>query len=502
LLVIAGMMTVRLRLLAMPLERDEGEYAYAGQLILRGIPPYQRLYNVKWPGTYYSFAVLEGLFGQTIEGIRFGVMLVNLAQIGLVFLIARRLFDDWSAAAGAAAFAVFSISPSTLAFAGHATHFVVLAALAAIVCLQQAIERQRTALYVLAGFFAGLAPIMKQPGIVFTGFVAACCLLAVFRAGRDVRWKLKTGTAFLAGLATPLLLLLASLWASGTFSAFWLWTITYARNYGTPVTWKQLPGAFLGEAIDAMGYECFLWFVAGLGLIALPFNPRTRVAAAFLTGLALFSIAGVFPGTVFRPHYFIFVLPAAALLVAAAVFIVSRFLQAKLPQGAITIPALMVALPAVFAVWEQRDFYLKMTPDEACRFVYPMNPFIEALKASDYLQKHGRPDETIAVLGSEPELYFYARRLSATGYVYMYPLVENQPYARQFQLQMIREIETARPKYIVFVRAANSWLAAPDSDPTLMKWFGQYRNANLKSVEEIGRDPNKRLVIYEAKSSS
>lgn len=502
LLVIAGTMTVRLRLLAMPLERDEGEYAYAGQLILRGIPPYQRLYNMKWPGTYYSFAALEGLFGQTIQGVRLGVMLVNIAQIVLVFMIARRLFDDWSAVVGAAAFAFFSISPSTLAFAGHATHFVVLAALAAIVCLQQAMARQRTWLYVFAGFFAGLAPIMKQPGIVFTGFVAACSLWTVFRAGRDVRWKLKTGTALLAGLATPALLMLASLWASATLSPFWLWTITYARNYGTPVTWKELPAAFFGGAMDAMGYECLLWLVAGFGLIAVTLYPQTRAAAAFLAGLALFSIAGVFPGTVFRPHYFILVFPAAALLVAAAVFIGSRFLQSRLPHAAVMLPTLLVAIPIFFAVWEQRDFYLKMTPDEACRFVYPMNPFIESWKSSDYLQKHSHPDDTIAVLGSEPEIYFYAHRLSATGYIYMYPMVEKQPYAHQFQLQMIQEIETARPKFVVFVRAANSWLAAPGSDPTLMKWFGRYRNENLKSVAEFGTDPNRRLVIYEAISSS
>ncbi len=34
---------IRIRLLGIPLERDEGEYAYAGQLILQGIPPYKLL---------------------------------------------------------------------------------------------------------------------------------------------------------------------------------------------------------------------------------------------------------------------------------------------------------------------------------------------------------------------------------------------------------------------------------------------------------------------------
>ena len=39
-----------IRLLGIPLERDEGEYAYAGQLILQGIPPrYKLAYNMKFP---------------------------------------------------------------------------------------------------------------------------------------------------------------------------------------------------------------------------------------------------------------------------------------------------------------------------------------------------------------------------------------------------------------------------------------------------------------------
>ena len=30
---------IRIRLMSIPLERDEGEFAYMGQLILQGIPP-------------------------------------------------------------------------------------------------------------------------------------------------------------------------------------------------------------------------------------------------------------------------------------------------------------------------------------------------------------------------------------------------------------------------------------------------------------------------------
>ena len=40
-LVIVATALLRIHLIEVPLERDEGEYAYAGQLMLQGIPPYK-----------------------------------------------------------------------------------------------------------------------------------------------------------------------------------------------------------------------------------------------------------------------------------------------------------------------------------------------------------------------------------------------------------------------------------------------------------------------------
>src|SRR5205085_8049840 len=68
---------IRWRLADVPLERDEGEYAYAGQLMLDGIPPYQLAYNMKLPGTYAAYAAILAIFGQTSHGIHLGLLLVN-----------------------------------------------------------------------------------------------------------------------------------------------------------------------------------------------------------------------------------------------------------------------------------------------------------------------------------------------------------------------------------------------------------------------------------------
>jgi hypothetical protein len=91
-----------------------------------------------------------------------------------------------------------------------------------------------------------------------------------------------------------------------------------------------------------------------------------------------------------------------------------------------------------------------------------------------YLRDHTGPDDRIAVFGSEPQIYFYADRRSATGYVYTYGLMEPQKYALTMQQEMAREIEQAHPKYLVFVTVPTSWLRAQDSQDYIFQWFKEY----------------------------
>jgi len=117
---------IRWRLREMPLERDEGEYAYAGQLLLQGIPPYQLAYNMKFPGAYFGYAMLMEIFGESARGIHLGIALVTSLTAVFVFLIGCRLLNRAGALIATASFVLLSLSPAMLGFAGHATHFVAL----------------------------------------------------------------------------------------------------------------------------------------------------------------------------------------------------------------------------------------------------------------------------------------------------------------------------------------------------------------------------------------
>jgi hypothetical protein len=473
----------------MPLERDEGEYAYAGLLILKGHRPYERLYNMKWPGTYYGYALIEALFGQDIEGIRTGILVVNVIAVLLVFLIVRRLLDALAAVAAALAYAVLSLSPQTLGLAGHATHFVVLSALAAILLLQYAFERQRLGLYLLAGFFAGLAPIMKQPGIVFTIFVLAVWAGREFRRGDGWPPALRRGTVLLLGIAMPFVIMLGSVWANHSFDTFRLWTITYARYYGQADSLPAALGNFLHGFFPGLGAVFLFWFLAGAGVLLLPLHPRTCARAPFLLGLLAVSCIGVCPGLIFRPHYFILMLPAVAFLFGAAVFVVRRRVARRSPNIAWAWAAGMVLVPLALELGVDREFIFWETPAAVCRSIYSAGcPFVESVPVADYIREHTAGDDCIAVLGSEPQIYFYCQRPAATGHIYTYALMEDNPFAHKFQEQMIREIEAARPKYVVHVDMKFSWLERPESDQTLFRWFDRYKEQNLKVVGIVERD--------------
>src|ERR1039458_10359595 len=101
-LVIVFFAVVRVRLRNAPLERDEGEYAYMGQLMLQRIPPYKIACNMKLPGTYAAYAAIMAVFGETAAGIRLGMIPVNAAAAIMVFFLAKRLYGSLAGAVAGA----------------------------------------------------------------------------------------------------------------------------------------------------------------------------------------------------------------------------------------------------------------------------------------------------------------------------------------------------------------------------------------------------------------
>ena len=484
---------VRIRLRNTPLERDEGEYAYAGQLMLEGYPPYQLAYNMKLPGTCAAYAVMMAAFGQTVAGIRIGMMIVLIVNTLLVFLLGRRLFGILAGTVAAAAYTLMANRLSTMSLDGHATHFIVLMALAGTLLLLHAIETQRGLILFGSGLCFGLAFLMKQHGILFAVFGFFFWAWSEWKQNASWRRLIRQGSILVAGMILPFLITCFVVWRGGAFGQFWFWTVRYGAAYEKIL---KLPRAWalLQIMLPWVPRPVVIWLMAAFGLTAVFWNSQARRERVFLLSFTLFSILAVVPGFYFRPHYFLVMLPAAALLAGLGISAAYEYLQEREASTAITlIPIAFFVLSYVAALQGQRRYLFQMDPIQVNRQMHAKHGFPEAEAVADYITVHSSAQDQIALLGSEPEIYFYSKRRSATGYIYMYPLLENQPFAQQMKNDMIREIETSQPKIIVFVDNQLSWgweLDWDDSDPrmNIFTWIRGYLDAHYDLMAEVPID--------------
>src|SRR5438132_7656877 len=404
------------------------------------------------------------IFGQTIIGIHLGLLIVNIASTVVVFLIARRLIGLIAGIAAAASYTILSAGPSVLGLAAHATHFVMLPILlGALVLLKPGLTKKK--MVFVGGIFFGAGLLMKQPAIFFICFGATYLLFRDWRARLTFRQTLLRNALFITASVLPLAGTAFWLWRAGVFAKFWFWTVLYAREYAGVIPISQAPRIFFEQIGPVIGFGWLLWALAALGVAAGFLDKAMRNAAFFILTFVAFSGLALSSGFLFRKHYFIFVLPAICLLVGVATTSASNFCS-RLARPLSFLPLAIFVVCSRVALSGQLPL-LSQRPSDVVRMIYGPNPFSEAVRVAEYLRGHSNPTDTIAVLGSEPEIYFYAHRHSATGYIYTYGLMEHQRYAMQMQLEMMREIEGARPKYLVFVSVTTSWLKHSNSETAI-----------------------------------
>ena len=484
---------IRVRLLAVPLERDEGEFAYMGQLLLKGIPPFTHAYTMKLPGASVMYAFFMALFGQTAVGIRFGLLIVNVVCLFLLYLITKTLFCTRTALYSCASYSLLSISDSVSGLFAHATHFVVLFTLAGSLLLQRSIrKKQSLRIILLGGLCFGLAVTMKQHAAFLVVFAVLYLTWQWWQIDRLDNKKCLWGILiFLFGAVIPYVLTVFWTLFTGSFPVFWFWTIQYAREYAAsePLShgWSNFIHTFKVNAELQLPF----WLMAGFGAVFLCIRNKFCSDKIFVLGLFIFSFLALCPGLIFRDHYFVLLLPSVAMLAGAGFSTVEMLITPSRYIRIAPYVAHLLIVPAImYSIYQEKNIFLFFTPYQVSRATHGSNPFPEALEIAKYITSNTITSDKIAVLGSEPEIFFYANRLSATGYIYMFGLMEDQPYAQRMQLQMIRDIETTQPNFIVDVNVGASWLATKASDMSIFVWSKGYvqKLYDIVGFVDIGPD--------------
>ncbi|MCP5065331.1 MAG: hypothetical protein GY946_02090 [bacterium] len=289
---------------------------------------------------------------------------------------------------------------------------------------------------------------------------------------------------FALGAALPLGLLCGWIAWVGQWQNFWFWSFRYAREYlGFVTPAEALDFASYGFT-QVAGSAPMLWVLSAVGIADALLRRERTPSRVFLYGFTLVSVLALSLGLRFRPHYFLFVLPGVAIWAALG----ARALGARLPS-LLSLPQTSVVgggilgIALLWGVYAERAYFFEMGPEEVSVANFGRNPFPEALAVGRKLRELSDPGDRIAVLASEPEIYFYAERKSATPFLYTTEVLRRSSTSQALHHDLVASLSKDPPPFLVLSSRFNPFKGADRNVTPLTRWI---RNATASGYRRIG----------------
>ncbi|GAB4295454.1 MAG: hypothetical protein Kow0068_20060 [Marinilabiliales bacterium] len=281
------------------------------------------------------------------------------------------------------------------------------------------------------------------------------------------------------------------------------WTVKFANNYIAEISTEQGLDLFKTTFSNIFRNYGVFWTIAFAGIILLFVIKEFNGHKIFLFVMILFSFGVVVPGLRFYGHYFLQLTPVLSILAATAFYAFYKIYQRYVSKKSADIIFLLLFLiVCVTHLNSNNKYYFRPNHTKVLRDVYGMNPFPEAKVIGDFIKENTNPDDKIAVLGSEPEIYFYSDRRCVSRHHYITFLMGDTllfPENKNYQKEYVNDIETNKPKYMVFFNHPISWLTHPNASPIINNWFNDYsmKYYNLVGVIDMISPVQTNYVWYD-----
>jgi hypothetical protein len=238
----------------------------------------------------------------------------------------------------------------------------------------------------------------------------------------------------------------------------------YASAFPNPL------GNFFSYLLKFLQY----WWILLFLLIPLFFKKTKNILP--YCALLIISLLTVFSSPI--GHYYLLLMPFLALffgaLFASGLELLKNDRQ-KILAISFVLPIIILFMIGPF----QEQFSL--SPPELSTWIYgTANPFNESKIVGSHLAQITNPNDFVFVAGSEPQIYYYAQRKSATRFVITYPLNIPTPYREQYQREIIAELEKNPPQAIVVSERALSDLWNENSPQFFIKYLNNLLAKNYK----------------------
>jgi 4-amino-4-deoxy-L-arabinose transferase-like glycosyltransferase len=461
-----------------PMEDDEGVYftvAASGHL------PYVSAFDHKPPVIYgwYRLALLLNR-GVASAALVHGMAAALLSLTALaVYATGRAIADHRLGVISALAFSLFT-ADQYLQFNANSEVFALLPLTLSLLAFVLGWRRGGAGWFALAGVFGSMAALTKT-SMAFN-ILALLAFLVWMGLEGERSWRamaIACGAVLVGAGAVGGLTVLPWVMA-GHFDDFWFANVTYNLKYGAMLGADRVLNVaqVRGPAITG---GLALWALAAVGGVAGSLLRRIRL-------LTLLWLAGSFLGVSWTgrqyQHYYIQLVPGAALLVAVALRWFSSHwseFRFRLRTYAVMVPVVTLTLLSLSYV------YLASDVDSAHVAKYGGAVYAKRNAAADVVAERAvaltREGDTIYNLGWESELY---------------PLAGRPPAARVFRLAnigvapelldgVLADLEAAPPALIV----DSSFEVAPDGGRysrltrPVEEAFGSFISTHYEFVETV-----------------
>ena len=514
---IVGVYIIRSKFLSIPFERDEGNYSYFGKLLLEGKIPYKDFFEQKFPGLFYFYGLIVWLFGDTVEGMHTGFMCVNILSVIFIYYTSRNLFSPIAGLISAATFAFVSLDPYLSGFTVQAEHGVAFFICLGLMFYSLFNTKSKWYYNFLMGVSFGCAFLIKTHGMFLIAW-GGLILIFDFLVDKKKPFKDLIIQCLIYGCGVLLFVAISFfvIYCKGSFNDMLYWTFYIAKNYVGKMPLSQ-GITYFKYNLDAITQNyMFFWIHSALAVFICFFKSIDVKKKVFGISLLFFSFITIVPGYFFYGHYWIQMIPGLSVVSGLTYYCIITILDKQFNIKFSWVKYVYLSIFGLFVfshVSAFKGYYLDPDYEQVLRSVYGNNPFPESMEIANYINAHSKPEDGIVLIGSEPEIYFYTHKKSPSRFSYFTAIVDNVPEHHQWQREFVRDVEKAKPRYLVFFNHPLSLLVQPNTDTYVFDWVKPYVDKNYHlvglvdmiegqhSVYKWGNDvktyrPVSKIVIY------
>ena len=370
-------------------------------------------------------------------------------------------------------------------FTIQSEHLVAFFIIGAFLCLIEYFDKKKLWQLIVAGFLFSIAFQVKQTSF-FYGLLAGGLLLYKLVADKaGIKKIILAALIFSTSVAFPVLLDLFIIYKNGAWSDFKLWFFDIRNQYTSLISFDQgldyLKQTFAACFKD---YKAF-WIFSFIGSVSVYLTKIPLWKKLAVTGLQIAGFLTIVPGYHYYGHYFLQWIPAVSLSAGIFIFSIQNIILNSLKSYtlAMGLPLLILLFPVISNLSSLSKYYFNPNHTQILRKVYGLNPFPEAKVVADKLNTLMKPEDKLAVFGTEIEMYVYTNkkspsRFAGSGALLEFPVAQSNDWQKEF----ISDVEKAAPKFLVFFSHPISWMANPKTENLIFPWFDKFSNASYNLI--------------------